>query len=277
MVLNKSLSYKITFLFFLIYLIVSNILIPKAYADCIVDGIEFDIGGRAGSGVTAVDRSNPITLAEIKGWDATEDDVSTCDVSHLTDLVEAFRSQSSFNDDIGSWDTSSITNMRSMFFHATVFNQNIRNWSVGSSTTVTNMFISATAMINSYSGTSGFGNTPTISTFFNQSTNSAPMANAGSDQSVSSATSVTLDGTNSSDADNDSLTYSWTQTSGTTVTLSSTTVSQPTFTAPTAASTTTLIFSLIVTDTESANSSADTVTFIVNPLAPTAAFNQVKS
>ena len=130
MVLNKSLSYKITFLFFLIYLIVSNILIPKAYADCIVDGIEFDIGGRAGSGVTAVDRSNPITLAEIKGWDATEDDVSTCDVSHLTDLVEAFRSQSSFNDDIGSWDTSSITNMRSMFFHAKAFNQNIGSWDV---------------------------------------------------------------------------------------------------------------------------------------------------
>ena len=487
---KKSLSHKITFLLFLTYLTLFNFLIPKAYADCFVDGVQFDIGGRTGSGVTTVDHGNPITLVEIKDWDTTDDDVSTCDVSHLTSFDSAFYQKSTFNQDISSWDTSSITNMRAMFFHATAFNQNIgswdvsrvenmssifvaatvfnqnigswdvsrvenmsglfwsanafnqdisswdtrsvtnmslmfykatvfnqnigswntssvtsmhsmfleapdfnqnigswdvsrveltynmfqkatafnqnisswntssitnmsymfnqatafnqnigswntssatnmssmfnkatiynqnigswdvskvenmssmfigarafnqnigswdvsrvenmsgmfwsanafnqdiRNWSVGSSTTVTNMFITATAMINSYSGTSGFGDTPIISTFFNQSANTAPVANAGSDQSVQHTQFVTLDGTSSSDADSDSLTYSWTQTSGTSITLSSSTASQPTFTAPTLSvgvSSSTLVFSLIVNDgTE--NSSADTVSIFI--------------
>jgi len=126
MVLNKIFSSKITFLVFLTYLILFNFLIPKAYADCIVDGVQFDIGGRAGSGVTA-DNSpgNPITLTEIKGWDTTDDDVSTCDVSHLTDLSSAFYNQSDFNDNIRSWDTAAVTNMDYMFRSATSFNQDI--------------------------------------------------------------------------------------------------------------------------------------------------------
>ena len=107
--------------------------------------------------------------------------------------------------------------------------------------------------------------------------NSAPVANAGPDQTVDAGATVTLDGSSSSDADGHSLTYAWTQTSGTSVTLSSSTASQPTFTAPTAASNTSLIFSLVVTDTESADSSADTVTITVNSLDPTVAFNNVKS
>jgi hypothetical protein len=76
----------------------------------------------------------------------------------------------------------------------------------------------------------------------------------------------TLDATASTDADNDTLSYSWTQTSGTTVTLSSTTASQPTFTAPTlsvGASSSTLVFSLVVNDGTD-NSSADTVSITVN-------------
>ena len=61
---KKSLSHKITFLLFLTYLTLFNFLIPKAYADCYVDGVQFNIGGTE---LTAVDHSNPITLAEIKG------------------------------------------------------------------------------------------------------------------------------------------------------------------------------------------------------------------
>ena len=57
MVLNKIFSYKISFLLFLTYLILFNFLIPKTYADCIVDGVQFDIGGRTGSGVTAANVS----------------------------------------------------------------------------------------------------------------------------------------------------------------------------------------------------------------------------
>ena len=145
MVLNKTFSYKKTFLVFLTYLILFNFLIPKAYADCIVDGVQFDIGGRTGSGVTAVDRGNPITLAEIKGWDTTDDDVSTCDVSHLTDLSSAFESQGSFNQDIGSWNTAAVTNMSNMFDRATSFNQDIGNWNTAAVRDMSFMFLAATS------------------------------------------------------------------------------------------------------------------------------------
>jgi surface protein len=304
-------------------------------------------------------------------------DIGNWDVSSVTDMNYVFWG-TPFNQDISGWNTSNVTAMAYMFYTNSSFNQDIRAWVTTNVTTYTSMFANATAMASTFTGITGFGDTPT-SAFFNgnsESLNTAPVANAGSDQSVSSAASVTLDGTSSSDADNDSLTYSWTQTSGTsvtlssstasqptftaptlnfgdsnlslvfslvvndgtedstadtvtitvtspansspvanagpdqtvdagatvtldgssssdadghslsyawtqtsgtTVTLSSTTVSQPTFTAPTAASTTTLIFSLVVTDTESADSSADTVTITVNPLDPTVAFNNVKS
>jgi trimeric autotransporter adhesin len=139
---KKSLSHKITFLLFLTYLTLFNFLIPKAYADCYVDGVQFNIGGTE---LTAVDHSNPITLAEIKGWDTSGDDVSTCDVSHLTDLSDAFLSQGSFNQDIGSWDTSNVTSMYRMFRSATVFNQDIGSWDVSKVTNMYDMFNFATA------------------------------------------------------------------------------------------------------------------------------------
>ena len=447
---------------------------PSSSNECSVGGTLYDIGGRSGAGVTAIDRNNPITLAIIKNW-TSSDDVSYCDVSSLTDLSNAFSGEQNFNQDIGTWDTSNVTtianifsiaqafnqdisgwdvssvnSMTGAFYGAEAFNQNIGSWNTGSVTslsqlfygarafnkdigswntsnvtslfqafygaiafnqdigswntsnvtsfqstfyeasafnqdirgwlttyvtTYASMFENATAMASTYTGITGFGDTPTFS-FFNGNSeslnapvadagsnqtvssaatvtldgsgssdadgnsityawsqtsgtsvtlssstasqptftaptidsdntsyelvfsltvtdstgrvssadtvtitvsNNAPTANAGPDQTVAAGATVTLDGTGSSDADSNSLTYAWTQTSGTTVTLSSTTVSQPTFTAPTAASNTTLIFSLIVTDTESANSSADTVTITVNPLDPTVAFNQVKS
>ena len=78
--------------------------------------------------------------------------------------------------------------------------------------------------------------------------NVAPIANAGANQTVTSGTTVTLNGTASSDSDGSIASYAWTQTAGTAVTLSSATASQPTFPAPTVASATALTFSLVVTD-----------------------------
>ena len=141
-IFNKINSFSLSFLTLVFLTIFST---QQAKADCFVDGVQFDIGGRTGSGVTAVDHSNPITLAEIKGWDTSGDDVTTCDVSTLTDLSSAFQSQSSFNQDIGSWDTSSVTNMNSIFHTATSFNQDIGNWDTSSVTTMNYMFGSASA------------------------------------------------------------------------------------------------------------------------------------
>jgi hypothetical protein len=89
--------------------------------------------------------------------------------------------------------------------------------------------------------------------------NGAPTANAGADQSVNERTLVTLDGSASTDPDNDALTYAWTQTGGPAVTLSDATATKPTFTAPdVAAAGATLTFALVVTDALGAASAAAT-------------------
>ena len=78
--------------------------------------------------------------------------------------------------------------------------------------------------------------------------NTAPFANAGSTQSVAVAAAVTLDGTGSTDADSDTLSYKWVMTTrptGSTAALSSATASKPTFTADVAG---VYVFTLVVND-----------------------------
>jgi hypothetical protein len=93
--------------------------------------------------------------------------------------------------------------------------------------------------------------------------NVAPVANAGSNQTVASGVMVTLDGSASSDPNGDPITYAWTQTAGPTVTLSSATAQKPTFVAPTVSASTALTFSLVVRDASLASSPA-TVTVTVS-------------
>lgn len=78
--------------------------------------------------------------------------------------------------------------------------------------------------------------------------NSAPVANAGLAQNVALNTTVTLDGSNSSDANNDFLTYKWaliTRPAGSIAMLSSATSAKPTFRADVSG---TYVASLIVND-----------------------------
>jgi hypothetical protein len=102
--------------------------------------------------------------------------------------------------------------------------------------------------------------------------NSAPVANAGSAQSVSTAAVVTLNGTGSTDANGDTLTYRWTLTSkptSSTAALSSATVASPTFTADLAGS---YVASLVVNDSkvDSTNTSTVTITASAANSAPVA-------
>lgn len=109
----------------------------------------------------------------------------------------------------------------------------------------------------------GFGNSAPDQVTFTVPANTTPVANAGADQSVYGLSAVTLDGTGSTDGDGDPLTYSWVQTGGTAVTLSSSTASSPTFTAPAGTGTAqNLTFDLVVSDGIS-SSVADSVTVTV--------------
>ena len=77
---------------------------------------------------------------------------------------------------------------------------------------------------------------PSVVTIVASISNSAPVANAGSKQFVvfGASSTVTLDGTYSTDADNDQITYKWTllqQPSSSAAFLSSTTSARPTFKA----------------------------------------------
>jgi hypothetical protein len=110
----------------------------------------------------------------------------------------------------------------------------------------------------------GGSNTASVTITVN---NSAPTANAGTDQSVASSASVTLDATGSSDPDGQTLSYTWSQTSGATVSLSDTHSAQPTFTAPVGPAT--LIFQVTVSDGQGGSNSAS-VTIHVAALVNTA-------
>lgn len=91
--------------------------------------------------------------------------------------------------------------------------------------------------------------------------NSAPIAYAGENQTVAKKTLVSLDGTGSSDPNNDALTYLWTAPTG--IILSSTSVAKPTFIAPEVTVEKTYTFSLVVND-GLLNSISDDVVIKVN-------------
>ena len=106
--------------------------------------------------------------------------------------------------------------------------------------------------------------------------NQRPTAEAGDAQSVAEGTTVTLDGSGSSDLDGDDLIYLWTQPLDQTVALTNETASMATFTAPDVMTVTiNLTFNLTVTDPDGLNH-VDTVTIAVSA-APTANITVVEA
>ena len=93
-----------------------------------------------------------------------------------------------------------------------------------------------------------------------EDTNSAPIADAGDDQTVDEGATVSLDATGSSDPDGDQLGYSWTQTAGPDVQFDVQDTATPSFTAPEVDSETTLTFEVSVSDGEASDTDVVNVT-----------------
>lgn len=94
--------------------------------------------------------------------------------------------------------------------------------------------------------------------------NNPPVANAGVDRNVAAGVLVRLDGSGSYDPDGNPITFGWTQTSGTPVTLSSITAEQPTFISPISESPVQLDFNLEVSDGTLTDDDQVTITVAAN-------------
>ncbi len=130
MLKTLKLSIKKTFIKFVFFalLIVGS---SSVYAACTVNGTT---------------ENGAISLVNLKTAIATTtDDVSTCNVSTITNMSELFKNNAAFNQDISAWDTSAVTTMYSMFESAAAFNQDIGAWDVSAVLNMQNMFQFATA------------------------------------------------------------------------------------------------------------------------------------
>gem|GEM_PF-447439 len=88
-----------------------------------------------------------------------------------------------------------------------------------------------------------------------QAVNKAPVSDPGKDQQVDEGTNVILDGSNSTDAGNESLIYKWEQLSGPPITIPDTNKDRIQFFAPQVNHETDMIFKLTVTDQNGAHNS----------------------
>ena len=96
-----------------------------------------DTGYVGGVLYTAADNSNIQSLVNSGNYNLA--------TTLVTDMIELFRLNRTFNTDIGFWDTSNVTNMNGMFSGAQAFNnggQTLNNWDTSSVTNMRNMFSS---------------------------------------------------------------------------------------------------------------------------------------
>ena len=81
-------------------------------------------------------------IGEERSWNQ---DISSWDVSNVTNMDGMFLGGQSFNANISKWDTSNVSNMQAMFQSANAFNQDISKWDVSNVITTRGMFYAATS------------------------------------------------------------------------------------------------------------------------------------
>ena len=124
-------------------------------------------------------------------------------------------------------------------------------------------------VVRAYAGSNESGNSNEVNYQSQQTTgddnNQPPVAEAGINKTATTGETVTLNGSGSSDPDNDALSYQWTQKRGPSVILSAANKAQCTFTAPDPGiQATTLVFELTATDSGGL-AAGDTCLVMVRP------------
>ena len=83
---------------------------------------------------------NVTTTTAVYRYSDFNGDISSWDVSSVTNMNSLLNSFILFNQPIGVWDVSNVTSMEAMFYQAKVFNQPIGNWNVGKVTSLSEIF-----------------------------------------------------------------------------------------------------------------------------------------
>jgi surface protein len=92
------------------------------------------------SGITDMSGSAP---GNFFGDGSFNEDISTWDVSSVTDMEAMFYEATAFNQDIGAWEVSNVTDMSRMFTRARLFNQDIGAWNVSNVEDMSRMFLAS--------------------------------------------------------------------------------------------------------------------------------------
>jgi surface protein len=119
-------------------------------------------------------------------WNNFNPDISSWDVSNVTDMSRMFKRKSNyvsidfyvdviseygiFNKDISKWDVSKVTNMSGMFFGCRFFAQDISSWDVSKVTDMSQMFLATPALTQDI-GSWDVGNVTNMSGMFAHNTN----------------------------------------------------------------------------------------------------------
>ena len=151
----KTITFLLFFSFSISTLLAQDFYLNSNGVTCMCPDAAFGDSGDPGNGIVYTKRTRSEITAANASTTCTsgitdmsylfrqvifDEDISSWDVSNVTDMREMFSESFSFNQPIGFWDVSSVTVMNGMFFMASAFNQPIGDWDVGQVTDMSGMF-----------------------------------------------------------------------------------------------------------------------------------------